>query len=274
MYCIVWDKITHQFQTLTVDVWEWISKFFSLYIMDVITYLCWREIQTLLIKGTAGERTSCCSQNIIMLLEISNIMIYDIERSWGDFKTVKIFDYMARRKQRLHLRRTQTQSIQYNRFSIYRDRIWYCTDYERKKATFCSWYKFTNNTRCLALASARVIERLFDPLEKIYREISIIHCIHHNYTGFIRQDPRNLYLFKLFNWFTGSAERTTRCSCCYIISGGVYIFCVTVSRNSYTMDVTETKLTLISIHFKFYWHKGIYANPSCRFNQYILHTPN
>ena len=40
----VWDEITYPFPNFndaTVEVWEWISNFFSHFIMFIITYPCW-----------------------------------------------------------------------------------------------------------------------------------------------------------------------------------------------------------------------------------------
>ena len=43
---IVWGEITYSFPNFSscmVEVWEWISNFIPLFIMDVITYPCWNQ---------------------------------------------------------------------------------------------------------------------------------------------------------------------------------------------------------------------------------------
>ena len=49
------DETTSPFQNFfngcTVEVWKWISKFIQHYMMDVITYPCWDQSYTMLIKG-------------------------------------------------------------------------------------------------------------------------------------------------------------------------------------------------------------------------------
>ena len=50
----VWDKITYPFPNFNgcaVEVWEWISNLIWHLIMDVITYPCWDQNQSLLVKG-------------------------------------------------------------------------------------------------------------------------------------------------------------------------------------------------------------------------------
>ena len=50
-----WDEPTHPFPNsngCTVEVWEWISNFISHFIMDVITYRCWDDSLSKLVKGT------------------------------------------------------------------------------------------------------------------------------------------------------------------------------------------------------------------------------
>ena len=40
----VWDEITYpfpNFNSATVEVWEWISNLIAHFMIDVITYLCW-----------------------------------------------------------------------------------------------------------------------------------------------------------------------------------------------------------------------------------------
>ena len=42
MPCKMWDEITYPFLNFnTVEVWEWISNFFSHFVIDLITYPCW-----------------------------------------------------------------------------------------------------------------------------------------------------------------------------------------------------------------------------------------
>ena len=60
MHCKVWDEITYQFTKFngsTIEVWEWISNFIPHFTMDVITYPCWDQTKTMLIKGTPGDKS-------------------------------------------------------------------------------------------------------------------------------------------------------------------------------------------------------------------------
>ena len=53
----VWYENTYPFPNFngfTVEVWEWISIFISHYVMDVITYPCCDESQSMLTKGALG----------------------------------------------------------------------------------------------------------------------------------------------------------------------------------------------------------------------------
>ena len=41
----------HNFNGITVEVWEWISNFIPYFMMDVITYPCWDLSKTMSVKG-------------------------------------------------------------------------------------------------------------------------------------------------------------------------------------------------------------------------------
>ena len=50
----VWDEITYLFEFpnfngATVEVWEWMSNFIPLFIMDVIINSCWDSSQSMLV---------------------------------------------------------------------------------------------------------------------------------------------------------------------------------------------------------------------------------
>ena len=49
--------IHSQTSTVTVEVWECISNFIVHVLIDVITYSCWDQSQTMLVKGAPGGET-------------------------------------------------------------------------------------------------------------------------------------------------------------------------------------------------------------------------
>ena len=46
------------FNGYTAEVWEWKNNFIPHFIMDVLTYSCWDQSQSMLMKGTPGMKPS------------------------------------------------------------------------------------------------------------------------------------------------------------------------------------------------------------------------
>ena len=74
MFSKVWDENTYtytNFNSLIVEVLEWISNFIPHFMMDVITYPCWEWRQPLLIKGSRYRISQIETTFLILCFSLS-----------------------------------------------------------------------------------------------------------------------------------------------------------------------------------------------------------
>ena len=56
------------FNSCSIEVWEWISNFIPHFIMSVITYQCWDYSYTMFVKGTPEIQLSLKSQDFLVTI--------------------------------------------------------------------------------------------------------------------------------------------------------------------------------------------------------------
>ena len=90
----VWDKITYpfpNFNSATVEVREWFSNFIPHFLMDVITYPCWNQCYSMLVKGAPAHQILNSSFSVRLARQVLAHRVNSVFLAQSYLATVLIF---------------------------------------------------------------------------------------------------------------------------------------------------------------------------------------